>query len=46
MKKSIVALVLAGAVLSLSSCSYYSCATYAKKPEVPVPIVKQEKRYL
>lgn len=33
MKKAIVVLVLAS--VSLSSCSYYTCATYAKKEPQP-----------
>jgi hypothetical protein len=30
MKNSIVILILAALTVSISSCSYYSCATYAK----------------
>jgi hypothetical protein len=31
MKKSVLALILLAAV-TLSSCGFYTCATYAKKP--------------
>ncbi len=34
MKKSVIALILVA--FALTSCSYYTCATYAKKEKPPV----------